>query len=122
MQHEPPTVPVDAYKGESALSIKPSDKPMEHALLEVALKPGLVIIDHLPLATQLVSHIGADDDTEAIAECFNSALSMSDVVVKHARDEVAILKLNLPLPFKLAFTVLASLEPGNEDKSVYLQI
>ena len=111
MQHEPPTIPVDADEGESALGIKPPDKPMEHALLEVALKPGLIVVDHLAFATQLVLYISANDNTEAVAERFNSALSVSDVVVKHARDEVAILKLDLTPPFKLAFTVLTSLEP-----------
>ena len=36
---------------------------------------------------------------------------MPDVVVKHASDEVSILKLDLTPPLKLAIGVLSSFEP-----------
>ena len=65
-QHEQPSIPVVAYEGESVLGIKLSDKTVQHALLEITLKPGMVIIDHLGLATQLVLDIGANDNAEAI--------------------------------------------------------
>ena len=41
----------------------------------------------------------------------HSALSVADAVVKHARDEVSVLKLDLSPPLQLAVAVLAPLEP-----------
>ena len=84
---------------------------MEHALLEVPLEPCVIVIDDLGLAAQLVLNISADNDAEAVAEGLHSALSVADAVVKHARDEVSVLKLDLSPPLQLAVAVLAPLEP-----------
>ena len=66
--------------------------------------------------------VGADDDAEAVAECLHAALSVAEVVVEHARDEVAVLELDLPPPLELAVAVLAPLEPGiRHHKQIIIQ-
>ena len=47
-----------------------------------------------------------------MAEGLHAALSVAEVVVEHAGDEVAVLELDLATTLELAAAVLASLEPG----------
>ena len=103
--------PVDTDKVEPALAVEPPDEAVEDALFEVPLEPRVVVVDDLGLAAQLVLVVGADDHAEAVAEGLHAALAVAEVVVEHARDEVAVLELDLTPPLELAVAVLASLEP-----------
>ena len=59
----------------------------------------------------LVFDVGADDDPESVAEGLDAAVAVAEVVVEDARDEVAVLELDLAATLELAAAVLASLEP-----------
>ena len=63
----------------------------------------------------LVFDVGADDDSEPVAEGLDAAVAVAEVVVEDARDEVAILELDLAATLELAAAVLASLEPEIND-------
>ena len=67
----------------------------------------------------LVFDVGADDDSEPVAEGLDAAVAVTEVVVEDARDEVAVLELDLTASLEFAAAVLASLEPETNEGQGY---